>query len=113
MACLLYTSSVTHAAGSALTKEADYTIVHGFEANYAAKLEKMGYVLALAVEILQQVEGFDKYDKMIAVSYTHLDVYKRQTQGHSHSSSSSSSSSSRQSSFLFFQSLMQSLPILP
>ena len=25
----------------------------------------MGYVLALAVEILQQVEGFDKYDKMI------------------------------------------------
>ena len=48
-----------------LTKEADYTIVHGFEANYAAKLEKMGYVLALAVEILQQVEGFDKYDKMI------------------------------------------------
>ncbi len=57
--------SVTHAAGSALTKEADYTIVHGFEANYAAKLEKMGYVLALAVEILQQVEGFDKYDKMI------------------------------------------------
>ena len=53
------------AAGSALTKEADYTIVHGFEANYAAKLEKMGYVLALAVEILQQVEGFDKYDKMI------------------------------------------------
>ena len=26
--------SVTHAAGSALTKEADYTIVHGFEANY-------------------------------------------------------------------------------
>ena len=48
--------SVTHAAGSALTKEADYTIVHGFEANYAAKLEKMGYVLALAVEILQQVE---------------------------------------------------------
>ena len=36
--------SVTHAAGSALTK---------------------GYVLALAVEILQQVEGFDKYDKMI------------------------------------------------
>ena len=58
--------SVTHACRVlALTKEADYTIVHGFEANYAAKLEKMGYVLALAVEILQQVEGFDKYDKMI------------------------------------------------
>ena len=56
--------SVTHAAGSALTKEADYSIVHGFEANYAAKLEKMGYVMALALEILQQTEGYEKYDKM-------------------------------------------------
>ena len=30
--------SVTHVANSPLTKDADYTIVHGFEANYAAKL---------------------------------------------------------------------------
>lgn len=57
--------SVTHAAGSALTKEADYSIVHGFEANYAAMLEKMGYVMALALEILQQTEGYEKYDKMV------------------------------------------------
>lgn len=57
--------SVTHAAGSALTKEADYSIVHGFEANYAAELEKMGYVMALALEILQQTEGYEKYDKMV------------------------------------------------
>ena len=57
--------SVTHAAGSALTKEADYSIVHGFEANYEAKLEKMGYVMALALEILQQTEGYEKYDKMV------------------------------------------------
>lgn len=57
--------SVTYAAGSALTKEADYSIVHGFEANYAAKLEKMGYVMALALEILQQTEGYEKYDKMV------------------------------------------------
>lgn len=57
--------SVTQAAGSALTKEADYSIVHGFEANYAAKLEKMGYVMALALEILQQTEGYEKYDKMV------------------------------------------------
>lgn len=28
--------AVTHAAGSPLTKEADFAIVHGFEANYAA-----------------------------------------------------------------------------
>ena len=58
--------SVTHAAGSPLTKDADYSIIHGFEENYGAKLEKMGYVLALAVEILQQVEGYEKYDKMMA-----------------------------------------------
>lgn len=57
--------SVTHADGSALTKDADYSIIHGFEANYAAKLEKMGYVMALALELLQQTEGYDKYDKMI------------------------------------------------
>lgn len=57
--------SVTHVEGSALTVDADYSIIHGFEENYAAKLEKMGYVMALALEILQQVEGYDKYDKMI------------------------------------------------
>ena len=57
--------SVTHVANSPLTKDADYTIVHGFEANYAAKLEKMGYVMALALEILQQTEGYDRYEAMI------------------------------------------------
>lgn len=57
--------SVTHVAGSALTDEADYAIVHGFEANYAAKLEKMGYVMALALELVQQVEGYDKYEQML------------------------------------------------
>ena len=58
--------SLTHAAGSALDETADYTIVHGFEANYAAKLEKMGYAMALALEILQQTEGYAKYDQMLA-----------------------------------------------
>lgn len=58
--------AITHAAGSPLTKEADFSIVHGFEANYAAKLEKMGYVMALALEILQQTEGYDKYEQMLA-----------------------------------------------
>lgn len=57
--------SVTHAAGSALTKDADYVIVHGFEANYAAKLEKMGYVMALAVELMEQVEGCPVYQEML------------------------------------------------
>ncbi len=58
--------AVTHAADSALTTEADFSIIHGFEANYAAKLEKMGYVMALALEILQQTEGYDKYEQMLA-----------------------------------------------
>ena len=54
--------AVTHVAGSALTEEADYSIVHGFELNYAAKIEKMGYVIALAVEVLNQTEGYENYD---------------------------------------------------
>lgn len=58
--------AITHAAGSALTKSVDHVIVHGFEANYAAKTEKMGYALALALEILQQVEGYEHYDNIIA-----------------------------------------------
>ena len=57
--------AVTHVADSALTKEADYVIVHGFEKNYAAKIEKMGYVLALAAEILQQTEGTELYQDVI------------------------------------------------
>ena len=57
--------AVTHAAGSALTEEADYSIVHGFELNYAAKIEKMGYVIALAVELLNQTEGYEHYDAMM------------------------------------------------
>lgn len=58
--------SLTHAQNSGLAKDADYVIVHGFEENYGAKQEKMGYCLALALEVLQQVEGYDKYDAMIA-----------------------------------------------
>lgn len=58
--------AITHAEGSALTKGVDYSIIHGFEANYAAKTEKMGYALALALEVLQQTEGTDLYDEMLA-----------------------------------------------
>lgn len=49
--------AITHKAGSPLTEGVDYAIVHGFEANYAAKCEKMGYALALANEVLEQIEG--------------------------------------------------------
>lgn len=57
--------AVTHVADSALTKGVDYSIVHGFELNYAAKVEKMGYVIALATELLNQTEGCANYDDMI------------------------------------------------
>lgn len=57
--------SVTHNGNSPLTEEADYVIVHGFEANYAAKLEKMGYVMDLALELMNQVEGYEHYDAAI------------------------------------------------
>lgn len=58
--------ALTHAAGSALTEGIDHVIIHGFEANYAAKVEKMAYALALAVELLAQTEGTDLYEDMIA-----------------------------------------------
>lgn len=58
-----------------LTKEKDsplanadpnYLIVHGFEKNYATKLEKMTIALNLAVEVLNQFEGYEYYEEMIA-----------------------------------------------
>ncbi|MDD3173452.1 MAG: SIS domain-containing protein [Herbinix sp.] len=57
--------AVTHNANSALAKNAHFVVVHGFEANYAAKLEKMTLVLGLATEILNQYEGYEHYDAMI------------------------------------------------
>ncbi|EGO9400009.1 SIS domain-containing protein [Enterococcus faecalis] len=57
--------SLTRNIGSPLTKDADYVIYHRFAENYATKLEKTGYCLNLAVELLNQIEGYDKYDKMM------------------------------------------------
>ena len=56
--------AVTHVDDSPLAKNAHYVILHGFEKNYAAKLEKMTNVLSLAVEILNQYEGYDRYNDM-------------------------------------------------
>lgn len=56
--------SLTMEAGSAITKDADYVIVHGFAKNYAAKLEKMISALKVAVEVVNQVEGYDHYEQM-------------------------------------------------
>ncbi|MGM0123658.1 hypothetical protein IGI37_001031 [Enterococcus sp. AZ194] len=58
--------SLTRVVDSALTKDADYVIYHGFAENYATKLEKTGYCLQLAVELLNQVEGYEHYEQMMA-----------------------------------------------
>lgn len=57
--------SLTRVEGSSLVKDADYVIYHGFDADYAAKLEKMGNCLLLAVELLNQIEGYEYYEKMV------------------------------------------------
>lgn len=56
--------SLTRSVDSPLTKDADYVIYHRFAESYSAKLEKMGFALELAVEILQQFEGYDNYEDM-------------------------------------------------
>lgn len=58
--------SLTRSVDSPLTKDADYVIYHRFSENYAAKLEKTGFCLQLAVELLNQIEGYADYDKMMA-----------------------------------------------
>lgn len=62
--CGAHVISLTHASDSPLTKDADYVICHRFAENYGAKLEKMGYALELAVEILEQYEGYKYYEDM-------------------------------------------------
>lgn len=57
--------SLTRAEGAPLTKDADYVIIHRFAENYGAKLEKTGYAMDLALEILQQIEGYEYYDQMV------------------------------------------------
>lgn len=56
--------SVTHIQDSPLAAASHYQIIHGFEANYAAKMEKMTSVLALSMEILNAYEGYAHYDEM-------------------------------------------------
>jgi fructoselysine-6-P-deglycase FrlB-like protein len=43
----------------------EYLIVHGFGDDYASKLEKMTINLKIAVELLNQIEGYEYYDKMM------------------------------------------------
>ena len=58
--------SLTHVPDSPLTEDVDYVIIHGFSESYSAKLQKTGYALELAVEFLNQIEGYDNYEDMLA-----------------------------------------------
>lgn len=59
-----YVFALTNEEGSPLTKNADDTIVHGFAEDYAAKLEKMVYALKIALEVVNQIDGFENYEDM-------------------------------------------------
>ncbi|MQS76013.1 SIS domain-containing protein [Lactobacillus halodurans] len=59
------TVALTHLADSSLTKDADFTIVHAFFEDYASKAAKQKDALGFAVEILEAVEGFNQYQKML------------------------------------------------
>jgi fructoselysine 6-phosphate deglycase len=69
--------SLTRSVDSPLTKDADYVIYHRFAENYAAKLEKTGFCLELAVELLNQIEGYEHYDAMMAGFATIYDLSQK------------------------------------
>lgn len=57
--------TLTNNGNSPIAQNADYVIEHGFKESYAAKLEKMGYALKIAIEITNQLEGVDNYESYI------------------------------------------------
>lgn len=56
--------SFTKEKDSPITEKPDHVIVHNFNKNHAAKLEKMGYTLKTAVEIVNQTQGYKYYDQI-------------------------------------------------
>lgn len=56
--------AITNNASSPLAKTCHYLVVHDWEGNYSAKMDKMNKALLVAVEILNQYEGFKDYDIM-------------------------------------------------
>lgn len=56
--------TLSHDPKSPIVAAAEYSIVHGFEESYAAKTAKSTNCLSLAVEIVNQYEGYPHYDEM-------------------------------------------------
>ena len=57
--------AITNNANSPLAKNCHHLIVHNWEGNYSAKMDKMTKALLVGVEILNQYEGFETYETMI------------------------------------------------
>ena len=55
--------SLSNDENAPIIKEAQYKVIHGFQENYAAKVEKMTYCLALAIEIVKEFEGYAHYEE--------------------------------------------------
>lgn len=58
--------ALTYQEDSALTKEADYTLVHKFFESYAAKASKQKVALGFTVELLYALEKTPLYREMLA-----------------------------------------------
>lgn len=63
-----HTIAVTHQENSPITVNADHVILFGWSAEYSSKMDKMIKVILLAGEILNQVEGYEAYDKLYAAA---------------------------------------------
>lgn len=57
--------AITNNGNSPLAKACHHLVVHDWEGSYSAKMDKMNKALLVAVEILNQYEGFETYDAMI------------------------------------------------
>ena len=57
--------AVTHEEESQLAGNADYKVIFDWNNKYSSKMDKMIKVLKIAVELLNNVEGYDHYDKML------------------------------------------------
>lgn len=64
--------AITNNASSPLAASCHHLIVHDWEGNYSAKMDKMTKALLVAVEILNQYEGYVHYENMIQGCY---DIY--------------------------------------
>ena len=65
--------AITNNGNSPLAKACHYLVVHDWEGSYSAKMDKMNKALLVAIEILNQYEGFETYDTMIKANQ---DIYQ-------------------------------------